>query len=195
MLGWHKRARLLTTLGMAAYQIATRRNAFDLRLLVGFFLLQSDCFTVGHVLFLDAIGNCVWQGTRTALLQNNGLVAIFRVEGNQVSPDAFANLILNVVRDGRVAVDKLAERLSVLRGRGQRLSLGEGVFGLLWSDFLLALSRRGDGGLLGQITGVLGGMCDGGREMLLIDDRSLVWRAGGQVFGSARLLVLGLVLW
>lgn len=182
---------------MAAYQIATGRNALGLLLLVGFFFLQRDCFTVGlgHILFLDTIGNCLWQGARTSLLQDNGLVAIFGIERNQVSPDTFANLILNVVRDGRVAVDKLAERLGVLGRRGQRLGLGEGVFGLLWGDFLLSLPRRSDGGLLDEVARVFGDVCDGGREMLLIGDGSLIWRAGGQMFGSARLLGLGFVLW
>jgi hypothetical protein len=56
-------------------------------------------------------------GARVSFLQDDGLLAIFGIEGYKIAPNAFFHLILYLISKHRLRIDELAERLRVLRRR------------------------------------------------------------------------------
>jgi hypothetical protein len=104
----------------------------------------------------DRCADCIGKWAGASLLQNDGLIAILGLQRNQVAPDALLDLVLYLFGQRRVAIDVLAERLSVLRRRRQSLSLRKGFICLAGSGFRRVSPRRRGCGFLVELVRVCG---------------------------------------
>src|SRR5688500_14359313 len=132
----------LTTLGMAADEVAARGDALDLGPLVGL-LLHAEGRLALLVVGVGGVGDVVGQRTGGALLHDHA-AAVLGIQGEQVAPHALLDLVLDLVRQGGVGIDILREGLGVLGRRRQ--ALGEGVIAGVGVGVDLAGAALGRGG-------------------------------------------------
>ena len=141
---------------MTSYQVAARGGTLDFRLLVALFLLQR----VGRLLNGLDLPYGVGHGTRRSLLHNDA-PSKFRVQGVEVTPYAFLDLIFYLLGKRGVGMDELGggKGLSVLGRRGDALilrresilgrpvpDLAGSTLGGLCGGFFVALCLVGNGG-------------------------------------------------
>lgn len=183
-----------TAFRMPAYQVTARGGPLDLCAFVRFLGPQGRHAAIAGitVLLVSGGGDRVWQRAGVSSFQHQRLVTVLGVDGDKIAPDALLDLVLDLIGQSGMSIDELAERLSVLRRRRQRLAMRPG-FVRLARGYLLGLARRASRRfLLAHVARlIVGGMGDGRGQMLLVGDGGLVGGLGGQTIRAARLLGLG----